>query len=407
MPRPRRYRPGVAWEGRATISVATLPGQGVYARHLGHPEGVDAVYRPTVGLAGRSMPGASFTPTWLRAHLDEADVVHVHALRSGQDPAQVSAAVEVVRASGTPLVVTGYHLRDPSGGDPQAYAAQLDALIPYADAVVTLTHTAATEIRHRWGLNAIVVPHPHVVDFVRMHRKRLPRRGPLRVGAHLANLQVGQDPVLLIQALTRAAAAVDDTRLVILAHETVLDPGSSCYAPAAVREIHRLVRAGGGTLRTHRPFTDSQLWDHLASVDISLLPDLHGSHSIWPEACTDLGTQPLIPACTHAAAQQPCLTYHPHSCAEALADALATALLTAHEKQTIAPVDPQRRWAERVRGAETLRALYERLLGQPAGGRPTPGPISTTPDQAPKRHVPPGDQYLPRRRQGSERASGS
>jgi hypothetical protein len=390
----RRRRAGVAWEGRAMISVATLPGQGVYARHLGHPEGVDAVYRPTVGLAGRSMPGASFTPTWLRAHLDEVDVVHVHALRSGQDPVQVSAAVEVVRASGTPLVVTGYHLRDPSGGDPAAYAAQLDALIPYADAVVTLTHTAAAEMRDRWGLDAIVVPHPHVVDFVRMHRKRLPRRGPLRVGVHLANLQVGQDPVLLVQALARAAAAaaVDDTRLVILTHETVLDPGSSCYAPTAVREIHQLLRAAGGTLRMHRPFTDSQLWDHLASVDISILPDLHGSHSIWPEACTDLGTQPLIPADTHAAAQQPCLTYHPSSSLEDLADAFATALLTAHEQQGVAPVDPRRRWSERVRGAETLRALYERLLGQPAGGRGTPGPICTAPDQAPTCHVPLGDQ---------------
>jgi hypothetical protein len=295
--------------------------------------------------------------------VNEVDVVHVLALRSGQDPVQVSAAVEVVRASGTPLVVTGYHLRDPNGGDPQAYAAQLDALIPHADAVVTLTHAAATEMRHRWGLNAIVVPHPHVVDFVRMRRQRLPRRGPLRVGVHLATLQMGQDPVLLVEALTRAAAAVDDTRLVIHAHKTVLDVGSSSYAPAAVREIHRLVRSVGGTLRLHRPLTSPQLWDHLASVEISLLPSLHGSHSIWPEACIDLGTQPLLPADTHAAAQQPCLTYYPHTPVEALADAFAKVLLTAHERQCVVPVDPQRRWAERVRGAESLRALYERVLG--------------------------------------------
>jgi hypothetical protein len=358
---------------------------------MGHPEGVDAVHRTTVGLAGRSMPGASFTPSWLRAHLDEVQVVHVHALRPGQDPEQVSAAVEVVRASNTPLVVTGYHLRDPCGGDPEVYAAQLDALIPYADAVVTLTHTAATEMRLRWGLEAIVVPHPHVVDFVRMHRQRLPHRGPLRVGVHLSNLQLGQDPVLLVQALTRAATAVDDIRLVIHAHETAADPGSSCYAPAAVREIHRLVLAAGGTLRVHRPFTESQLWDHLAGVDISLLPDLHGSHSIWPEACTDLGTQPLIPAATHAAAQQPCVTYRPHSSVEALADELATALLTAHEKRTVAPVDPQRRWSERVRGAETLRALYEQLLGEPAGAGQHQDRSAPHPTMPRRTNVPLGD----------------
>jgi hypothetical protein len=71
----------------------------------------------------------------------------------------------------------------------------------------------------------------------------------------------------------------------------------------------------------------------------------------------------LINKYLNSYAQQPCLTYRPHSSVEALADAFAKALLTAHEEQGVAPVDPQRRWSERVRGAETLRALYERLLG--------------------------------------------
>jgi hypothetical protein len=358
----RDRRAGMAWQGRPTISVATLPGRGLYARHVGHPEGVDGVYRPTVGLAGRPVRGPSFSPQWLRTHLDEVDVVHVQGLPAGQDPAQVSAAVQVVRDSGTPLVFTGYHLSDPTGRDPQRFAAQLDALVPHTDAVVTLTHVAAAEMRRRWAVEAIVVPHPHVVDFVRMRRQRPTRRGPLRVGMHLATLQVGLEPVLLVAALARAAAAVDGTQLMIHAHATILDPDSSSYAPVAVREIRRSVRSAGGTLCFQPRFSDSQLWDHLSSLDVSVVPGLHGSHSIWPEACTDLGIQALMPAGTHAAAQQPCLTYRPHISVDALAEVFVKALLIAHEQRGVSLPDPERRWAERVSGAETLRVLYERLL---------------------------------------------
>ena len=39
------------------------------------------------------------------------------------------------------------------------------------------------------------------------------------------------------------------------------------------------------------------------------VPPLHGSHSIWPEACFDLGTQAVLPAGSHAAAQRPGMSY--------------------------------------------------------------------------------------------------
>lgn len=360
-PSRRRRRASAAWEGRPTISVATLPGRGLYARHLSHPEGVDAVYRPTVGLPGATSRGAAFTPTWLRAHLDTIDVVHVQGVHPQQSPRQVAEAAETVRRSGTPLVVTGYHLSDPGGGDPRLYAAQLDALVPAADAVVTLTGSAAAEMRARWGVEPLVLPHPHAVDFVRMRQFRSPRSDRLRVGLHLAALQVPIDPLLLVDALTRAAREVDDVQLAVHAHESVLDPGSSSYNGDTLREVERLVRDAGGLLRLHRPFSDAQLWDHLFGLDVSVVPGLHGSHSIWPEACADLGTAALMPAHVHAAGQQPCLTYTASEDVEELAGALATALRDAREA---APrrADPEQRWAERVQVAEALRALYERLL---------------------------------------------
>jgi hypothetical protein len=323
---------------------------------------VDAVYRTTVGLHGAARRGASFTPTWLRAHLDTIDVVHVQGLHPGQDPREVAQAAAVVRASGTPLVVTGYHLTDPGGGDAQAYAAQLDELVPAADAVVTLTDSAAREIQRRWGVDALVLPHPHVVDFVRMRQERRPRQGSLRVGTHLAALQLPIEPVRLVDALTGAVGEMDDVHLAVHVHESVLDPGSSSYDGGRLREVERLVRAVGGVLRVHRPFSDSQLWDHLLGLDVSVVPGLYGSHSVWPEACADLGTQGLLPAGSHAAAQQPCLTYVADGDTATLAESFGKALRTAQESSPWR-VDPEQRWAERVRVAEGLRGLYERLLG--------------------------------------------
>jgi hypothetical protein len=183
------------------------------------------------------------------------------------------------------------------------------------------------------------------------------------VGTHLAGLNVPADPVTLVDALTRAVRGIEDARLVVHLHETVLDAGSSAYDPVTVRHVDRLVRAAGGALRVHRPFTDSQLWDHLFSLDVSVVPGLHGSHSIWPEACADLGTQALLPTGSHAAAQRPCLTYEDDGDVDAMADSLAKALWTAHEQGSVWRADPEQRWAERVRVAEALRSLYERLLG--------------------------------------------
>src|SRR3954470_17969030 len=76
-PSRRRRRASPEWEGRDVITVAALPGRGLYVRHLGHPEGVDGVHRPTVPPPGAPpRPPAQFDPHWLAAHVDEVDVVH-------------------------------------------------------------------------------------------------------------------------------------------------------------------------------------------------------------------------------------------------------------------------------------------------------------------------------------------
>jgi hypothetical protein len=228
---------------------------------------------------------------------------------------------------------------------------------------VTLTEPAADEMRRRWGVEPLVLPHPHAVDFVRMREHRPARRsGQFLVGTHLATLRVPVDPVLLVDALTRAMQGIDDARLIVHVHETVLDSGSASYDPTTIREIDRLVRSVGGALRRSRPFTESQLWDHLFALDVSIVPGLYGSHSVWPEACADLGTQALLPEGLHAAAQRPCLTYEVDDDVDTVAESLSKALWTAKEQGCVWRADPQERWAERVHVAESLRSLYERLL---------------------------------------------
>ncbi len=62
-PSRRRRRASPEWEGRDIITVAALPGRGLYVRHLGHPEGVDGVHRrPScfpVRLRARRPPSTS------------------------------------------------------------------------------------------------------------------------------------------------------------------------------------------------------------------------------------------------------------------------------------------------------------------------------------------------------------
>jgi hypothetical protein len=325
---------------------------------------VDGVHRPTVPPPGApARPPAQFDRNWLTAHLDEIDVVHVHGVPPRLSPHEVDAAVSVTRESGLPLVVTAYHLTDPAGLDEDNFSAQLATLLRAADAVVTITPGAAEELEERFGVAATVVPHPHAVDFVRMRRERPagPRQS-LVVGTHLGSLRMPGDPVAFVRALADAVSHTPDARLVVHLHDHLLDPDSSRYAPDTIGAVQRIVAEAGGVARAHRPMTDSQLWDHLFSLDVSVVPPLFGSHSIWPEACHDLGTSLVLPAASHAAQQRPCLTY---GTARGTADAasLRDALAAARGAETPWRADPTERWKERVGIAETLRGLYEKLLG--------------------------------------------
>src|ERR1044071_7187080 len=108
-PSRHRRRSSPEWDGRDVITVAALPGRGLYVRHLGHPEGVDGVHRPTVPPPGAApRPPAQFDRACLSPPRAATDVVHVHGVPSRLSAQDVEAAIAVTREAGLPLVVTAY-----------------------------------------------------------------------------------------------------------------------------------------------------------------------------------------------------------------------------------------------------------------------------------------------------------
>jgi hypothetical protein len=365
-PTRRRRRATAAWEGRPTIRVATLPGRGLYARHLSHPEGIDGVHHVTVGQAGAPRPPSALDPAWLAGHLDEVDVVHAIAAPATLTTPELADVVRTVKESGTPLVLTAYHLRDPHGLSGSRFDAQLDVLVPAADAVVTLTEAAADEIRGRWDVEARVLPHPHAVDFVRMRQHR-PRFGSrFKVGVHLGNLRTAIDPPALLAALAEAVDSVDGGCLVVTVNDAAADRGSSAYDPVRLRAVEDAVR-GVGVVRVSRPLSEPSLWDYLFGLELCVLPGVRGSHSVWPEACFDLGTQLALPGATHAARQQEShgfdLLDDEHAPDPASVVSAVKEAASVHRSDGTPRADPLVRWQQRVDLAEALRCLYASLTG--------------------------------------------
>jgi hypothetical protein len=265
-------------------------------------------------------------------------------------------------------VVTAYHLSNPTGSDADLFRERLARLVRSADEVLTLTESAAAELAARWQVRATVLPHPHAVDFVRMRTPRpTPRKGArgarsLVVGAHLGSLRLPVDPVDFVDALTRAVAQTPEATLRVHLNPAVADPGARAYAPRTVARIDALVSAVGGTLVFRRPLGEGQLWDQLAALDVSVLPPMFGSHSVWPEACADLGTRAVLPATSHAAHQgEIVIRYQPDAEVEVTATRLAAALQQARDDGPLRS-DPARRWQQRVQLCERHRDLFDALL---------------------------------------------
>jgi Glycosyltransferase Family 4 len=352
-----------------TIRVASVPAGHVYVRHLDDPSGRDAVVRladPVPSgegplLTGQWWPPVMLSPSWVRDHRDEFDVFHIQFGFDAQDAGNLAALTRALRSAGKPLVYTVHDLRNPHHGDRRAHDAQLDVLVPQADALITLTEPAAAEIESRWGRRAAVLPHPHIVELDRMPPARPPRAG-FTVGVHAKSVRASMAPLPVIQALTEVVPALPGGRVQVNIHHDVFDPDGLRHDPELTQYLTAAAARGQLELRVHDCFSDEELWTYLESLDVSVLPYRFGTHSGWLEACHDLGTTVVAPSCGYFAAQRPCLPYQ-HDESGFDAASLQAAVLDAYQRRPHWQARPADRRQERAGIAAAHRRLYERLLG--------------------------------------------
>ena len=375
---------------RAGLRVASVPASHVYVRHLAAPDpSADAVRRlpdPAPG-GGTLVPGtpwwppAMLDPRWIDQHHDEFDLMHLQFGFDALAPSQLEEVVHALAVHDKLLVHTVHDLRNPHHPTSELHDEQLDVLLPAAAVVLTLTPGAADEIHRRWGRTAVVLPHPHVVDLAEIERRARVREAPaariarsggeFRVGLHVKSLRACMDPMAVLPVLVDAVGRLPGGVLQVDGHTDALDPAGARFAP----DLARLLSDAPDhvDVRVHDYFSDDELVDHLAGLDLSVLAYRFGTHSGWLELCRDVGTPVAAPTCGYYAEQGP---VHPFVLDEARfdADSLVAAVQDAYAATPIpAPTAAERR-AQRQELADAHAEIYGSLVADActlatAGGR--------------------------------------
>ncbi|WP_217615379.1 glycosyltransferase [Cellulomonas sp. GbtcB1] len=359
-----------------TVRVASVPAGHPYVARVTAAAGVELLPDPTPPGAepGRWWPPVVLDPAWVRAHAAEADLLHVHFGTESFAPEHLARTLAAAREQGWPVVVTVHDLEHPQLTDQDGYRAQLDVLVPGADALVTLTPGAAAEIRARWGRDARVVPHPRLLGEVPEGGGAPAPGGERVVGLHLKDLRPNVDAPAATRALLAAVADLRASGVAVRAevrlHRAVRDE-------AARAEVRALCAAAGSAvdLVEHDRLDDDALAAALAGLDACVLPYAHGTHSGWLELCWDLGVPVAAPAVGYYAEQHPdgsVETSGPVGDAAGLAGALRRLLAaetstrpgTTERAALVRDRRAERLTADRA-AAEQHAALYRDLL---AGG---------------------------------------
>ncbi len=223
-------------------------------------------------------------------------MVHLHFGFEHRSAAELERWCAALGSAGLPLVLTVHDLANPHLHDQRPHLETLGVLVPRADAVITLTEGAATEILRRWGVHAQVLPHPHVVPADRLGRRRRRPNGPPRLGIPLGALRANVDRRLVPRLLDLAPR---DAEL-----QLDLRPGRG---QQLIEEAGLDGRAADPRLRIVERAAGSEL-DFATRVndfDVLVLPYRHGTHSGWVEAAHDVGVPVVAPAVGYWHEQHP------------------------------------------------------------------------------------------------------
>lgn len=262
------------------ITIASVPANHVYVRHLSAPDGRDDVHRlvdprPCGAPSDQSVwwPPVMLDPAWVVANHAAFDVFHIHFGFDAQSIEDLRDVVGALRAYEKPLVYTVHDLRNPHHTDPAAHEAHLDVLVPAADQLITLTPGAAAVIADRWGRNAHVLPHPHVVDPALLGRPR--RSGDeFVVGVHLKSLRANMDCLPVLRALVPVIAELPGAVLRVDVHDEVMDASGRHHRTELVGWLRSAHRRGALRLAVHEFFSDGQLWTLSARRDRPVGPSV-------------------------------------------------------------------------------------------------------------------------------------
>lgn len=367
-------------DGIVPSAVPSSPGVRVVSIPAGHPyptritaaDGITLLPdpRPDGAPAGQWWPPVALDPAWIRAHASDADLLHIHFGTESFTAEHLANCIAAAHDAGWPVVYTVHDLEHPQLVEQDGYRAQLDVLIPGADALITLTAGAAQEIERRWGRTALVTPHPAVLDDTSAVRAMATNAQPassptIRIGMHLKDLRSNIDAVGVLTALGAAVDRLGEAGRDVVAevriHTRVRDE--------ATRDAVRAIAAGhtGVDLLEHDRLDDSGLADALASLDVCVLPYQHGTHSGWLELCWDLGVGVAAPEVGFYGEQHAdgsVASFAADSSGQSLADAI-TAILDAdgatHPGTAARHAELQRRRAVRVAESESLVATHAAL----------------------------------------------
>ena len=272
------------------LTVASVPAGHPYVRSMIDASLVRVLPDPVPAEAtspGQWWPPPLLDPAYLQRHVDSFDVMHVHFGFESATVATLREVVSILDRSHIPLVLTVHDLHNPHFADPAAHLSQLDVLIPAAAVVVTLTHGAASVIRRRWAVEAVVLPHPHVLPIGAVGAARARHHDPV-VAVHGKGLRANIDPWPILDTLLDGALPSSRIRF-------DLDQ-AGLKAVGALARLERYRRAGVD-VRVHPRFTDAELIEYLTDVDVAVLPYRFGTHSGWVEAYYDAGTTFITPNC--------------------------------------------------------------------------------------------------------------
>jgi hypothetical protein len=248
---------------------------------------------------------------WVRDHADEFDLFHVQFGFDGRHPEQLSELVALLAELGKPLLYTVHDLRNPNHEEHDLHAEQMAVLVEAADALVTLTGCAAARIEERYGRQAVVIPHPHVVPLdllAERYSSPRPAADPPRVGVHLKSMRANMVGLPLLRALTEGDG-IGPARLRVDIHREIWDSRAPAFRGDLRTTLEHLAGRGDLELHVHDYYSDVELYDYLAGLDVAILPYRFGTHSGWLEACRDLGTSVVAPSCGCYADQGPAFIY--------------------------------------------------------------------------------------------------